>query len=361
MDIGLPLILGLAIGAAFGMTAFAIVLSVRKARAAAAAPGAATPKTAMAGSKTAALENPAAKTSIISLAELSASSSSARRTRGETSIRELLVHREAQLGNSVFEVRELMRNLGDVITKTNTASAEAAVAFDAAHTNLEGIAPDDEDALISLHSVLLEEVGRVRDTNQWLRSELAEAKKGIEEQRRQIEELKSAVRADTLTKLPNRAAFDERIREFRQRLDRTGEIFTLLMLDIDHFKEVNDTYGHLNGDRVLKGVAMKLRESVRGNDVPCRLGGEEFAVLLPNTRESAARAVAERVRADLQKTIFKLDDNTVRITISGGLSEAWPGMDCPEALIKRADKALYNAKAGGRNRIDSFDETAAKA
>ncbi|MDR1613805.1 MAG: GGDEF domain-containing protein [Planctomycetota bacterium] len=350
MDIGISLALGIVIGITFGISIAAIIGAVRKVRSS----GHATPAQTGAA-PVGPYRAPQNKTTVIRLTDTGMIERSKTRGRAETGVVELLTTREAQLGKSVFEVRELVRNLGAAIAKTNAASLAATEVFDSAQTNLQEMRADDGDGLLSLHSMLLEEVSRVQTTNQSLRTELADAKKGIEEQRRQIEELKNAVRIDALTKLPNRAAFDERIREFCQRLERTGELFTLLMLDIDNFKSVNDTYGHLNGDRVLRGVALKIRESIRGNDMPARLGGEEFAVLLPDTPLREAALVAERVRNDLAKTVFKLDESRVRVTISGGLAESWKGMGCPDELISRSDKALYEAKSNGRNRMVLFE------
>ena len=186
--------------------------------------------------------------------------------------------------------------------------------------------------------------------NDGLRAELSGAKKGIAEQRKQIEALKNALRVDSLTQLPNRAAFDERLHEFVDRRDRSGDTFSLLMLDIDFFKQVNDTYGHPSGDRILKGIALKIHENVRANDFAARYGGEEFAVLLPGATFAEAKRVADRLCRDIEKAVFKLDGVDVKITISGGLAEAARGMTA-EDMVAAADKVLYAAKNGGRNQI----------
>ena len=268
----------------------------------------------------------------------------------ETKFFEVMGDKENKLGKAVHEVRDLVLKVADIVSRTNDASGEAARAFNSAKTNLDSIDFSDSENLLAAHAILLSEINSVIGTNEKLQNELESAKIGIAEQRRQIEELRTAVRIDSLTQLPNRAAFDERLNEFLKRLDRTSEVFSLLLLDIDHFKKVNDTYGHVNGDRILKGVATKIKANIRTNDIPARYGGEEFAVLLPNTNLQTAESVADRMRQDIAKTIFKLDNNDIRVTISGGLAECCKGLSA-EKLIGNADQALYKSKGEGRNRI----------
>lgn len=269
----------------------------------------------------------------------------------ETKLLEAMNAKENKLGKAVSEVRDMVLKVADIVTRTNDASGEATKAFNSAKTNLDAISiTDSDDQLLAAHAMLLREINSVINTNEKLQNELESAKTGIAEQRRLIEELRNAVRIDSLTQLPNRAAFDERIKEFLRRLDRTNEVFSLLLVDIDYFKKVNDTYGHVNGDRILKGIASKMKENVRANDFPARYGGEEFAVILPDTDIQVAQSVAERMRQDIARTNFKLDGKDIRITISGGLAESKQGQT-PEELICLADKALYRSKAEGRNRV----------
>ena len=155
---------------------------------------------------------------------------------------------------------------------------------------------------------------------------------------------------DVLTGINNRAAFDERLKEFVAAQERTGRTFTLFMIDIDFFKRVNDTLGHANGDRVLRGVAKKITASIRVNDFAARYGGEEFVIVFPETGVLAALEVAERMRRDISKANFRLDSQSVKITISGGLAESAKGMTSEE-VITAADQALYKSKNSGRNRL----------
>ena len=130
------------------------------------------------------------------------------------------------------------------------------------------------------------------------------------------------------------------------------------MFDLDHFKDVNDRYGHLCGDAVLAAVGRKMRDVLRGSDLKCRYGGEEFLVLLPETPIEGAKRVADTLRRDLGDMPITWKDETVTITASVGVTVALPSEIDAEALISRADAALYRAKNQGRNRVHVSVETA---
>lgn len=257
---------------------------------------------------------------------------------------------EVLLNKNLQEVRELLLQLADVISSTENASGEATVAFNSARDTIGNIQSDASPELAEAQLILLGEIDRVLRSNAKLHSELDKANQGIAEQRRQIEELRLQARIDALTKIPNRAAFNERMDEYVGLVARAKIAFSLLILDIDHFKQVNDDHGHLNGDRILRGVAARISSSIRTNDFAARYGGEEFAVILPATDLQEAAAVSERVRQDIARTNFRMDDKNVKMTISGGLAECGNGMSA-EDVIAAADEALYQAKSTGRNRI----------
>ena len=160
---------------------------------------------------------------------------------------------------------------------------------------------------------------------------------------------------DELTSLPNRRAFKEAMRQEIQRANRYGTPLSLTLFDLDHFKEVNDTHGHPAGDRVLVAAARAVERNLRESDVFARVGGEEFAVLLPNTSEDGAVDLAERLRAALQAISPLALDVDAEISASFGVVEFDRGSNDPtgESLITAADAALYNAKWLGRNRVFS--------
>jgi len=188
-----------------------------------------------------------------------------------------------------------------------------------------------------------------------LTDRLSNMESETEKLRKCIEEERSKAYTDALTKIPNRMAFDERITHEYRRWQRYNNKLTLCLVDIDKFKNVNDTYGHKAGDIVLQTVAGKCNSKVRGSDFFCRYGGEEFALILPETDLSAAITVAESLRESIEACSFQYGDKTVQITISCGLAE-FKGKDNLDTIFKRADKALYKAKNSGRNCCISEDQ-----
>lgn len=159
----------------------------------------------------------------------------------------------------------------------------------------------------------------------------------------------STASKDGLTGLYDQATFKHRLKEEMERQIRYGNPFTLVMFDLDHFKSINDTYGHAEGDIVLKKVADILLAQARKMDTAARYGGEEFAVILPEVEEASAFIFAERLRQSVEEN-FK--DGEFSVTISMGLAACMPDVDeTPDNLIRRADEQLYKAKNAGRNRV----------
>lgn len=159
----------------------------------------------------------------------------------------------------------------------------------------------------------------------------------------------SALR-DPLTDTGNRIAMDQTLQREIELARRHMQPLSLLMLDIDHFKRVNDTHGHSAGDDVLKAVAASIKNQLRNVDMVFRYGGEEFLILLSNTSREAAALVGERLRCAAQAEDYPADGHTVELTVSLGCSTLLPG-ESAESLLRRADSALYVAKREGRNRL----------
>jgi diguanylate cyclase (GGDEF)-like protein len=177
------------------------------------------------------------------------------------------------------------------------------------------------------------------------------------------EELHRRATTDALTGIANRADFDARFKLELDRSARTGEPLVLLLIDIDRFKECNDTYGHPAGDRVLQAVARTLDENVRKVDYTARYGGEEFAVLLPRADQTTAREIAERLRASVERLAVPWHEKQVKVTISVGAyvaAEARGAIDA-EAIIEHADSLLYTSKRAGRNRVAIACDVGGKA
>ncbi|MFY9479303.1 MAG: GGDEF domain-containing protein [Aquabacterium sp.] len=156
---------------------------------------------------------------------------------------------------------------------------------------------------------------------------------------------------DSLTGLLNRRAIEHLLSREAQRLQRFNEHFSLLMLDIDHFKRINDRLGHAAGDAVLCAVAQTLQAHAREVDRVARFGGEEFCVLLPHTLHEGALQAAERLREAINLVSIPWNDEVISVTISTGLATADNPEETLDAIIQRADQALYQAKADGRNRV----------
>ena len=184
----------------------------------------------------------------------------------------------------------------------------------------------------------------------------------LKERNSQLESMLHHVEAlaitDPLTGLFNRRRFADVLRREFAITRRYKNTLSCMMIDLDHFKRINDRFGHDAGDLVLKETARRLLETVREVDVPARYGGEEFAVLLPHTPKNAAMIAAERVRAVINKSEFQLGGQTLRLTASigvGGNGDVSTGL--ADDLVKAADLALYEAKRLGRDRVVMFDET----
>jgi two-component system, cell cycle response regulator len=156
---------------------------------------------------------------------------------------------------------------------------------------------------------------------------------------------------DGLTGLHNRRYLDSHLQTLFDRAVARRRPLSLMITDLDRFKSVNDTYGHDGGDEVLREFARRLRKNVRGIDLACRFGGEEFVVVMPDTEAAIAEKVAERVRAEIAELPFLINGEGVPVTVSVGLSSLKRGVDSVAELLKRADVALYEAKSGGRNRV----------
>jgi len=165
-------------------------------------------------------------------------------------------------------------------------------------------------------------------------------------------ELERLTRVDGLTALLNRATFVELTRNELARARRQGTPTTLLLLDLDHFKQVNDTWGHPAGDEVLRHVAALCSGTVRSTDLVGRLGGEEFIILLPATRPEAGRMLAEKLRLRIQNSPAQVQGRPLGVCVSIGLASATPDADASfDTLYAAADQALYQAKQWGRNRV----------
>lgn len=171
-----------------------------------------------------------------------------------------------------------------------------------------------------------------------------------DELRKANEVLQEMAITDPLTMLFNRRYFFESLLTEFERAKRYARVLSLVIFDIDHFKEINDTYGHQVGDRVLENFSKVLKSNLRAHDIIGRYGGEEFAVILPETRLDGAYTVADRFREVLSTMVFNAGEQKINITVSGGIAQyPYKGINTPDDLVRCADNALLKAKRQGRN------------
>ncbi len=186
-----------------------------------------------------------------------------------------------------------------------------------------------------------------------LKGRLDESRREIERLRREVVQAREDALADALTGLTNRRGFDMAMAACLAESAPHESGPSLFIVDIDHFKRVNDTYGHLFGDKVIRAVAQILKDNVKGKDTAARYGGEEFIVLLPDTAVEGARQLAEKIRGMVERCRIKRasdHESVARITVSLGVASFKTG-EAPVDLVARADAALYAAKNAGRNRV----------
>ena len=181
-----------------------------------------------------------------------------------------------------------------------------------------------------------------------LQQRVAELEAAGEEAQQELNARQKRSERDSLTGMPNREAYDRRLQLELERFTRYDRPFCLVVADVDPFKAVNDNYGHLAGDKVLKVIAKLIRQRLRRPDFIARYGGEEFAIILPETNASDALAVIDQVRAQIADCPFHFKNEPINITVSFGLTQCAEGDD-HETVFVRADEALYAAKADGRN------------
>ncbi len=197
-------------------------------------------------------------------------------------------------------------------------------------------------------AAVTEAVTKILAANEKLQDRLADAEQKIQAQAEEIRTQQSDALTDSLTKLANRRAFDAALSKNVDSFNNQRKPFSLLIFDVDHFKQFNDTHGHQAGDEVLRCVGRTMTETVKTTDIACRYGGEEFALILPNTRIDSARIAAERVRKAIEAMDVDFEGKHLSVTASIGVAEMLSGEN-DALLIRRSDDSVYAAKEAGRN------------
>ena len=228
-------------------------------------------------------------------------------------------------------------------------SIEGAASLDALKSDIKKRLDTLEVHLEAKRRLETKRTEQVRDEIQTLTKRMQALEEEAEVLRINLEQQREQAYRDALTELPNRLAWDETLASEFSRWQRYGRPLVLCVLDIDHFKRINDTFGHKAGDKLLRLVAKIASRSTRDSDFLARYGGEEFAMLMPETELAGAEVVAEKLRHAVANCGAHFNQQKVPVTISCGLTAFVEG-DTPESAFERADKALYRAKQGGRNR-----------
>lgn len=199
-----------------------------------------------------------------------------------------------------------------------------------------------------------DELEKLKKINLSLKISLEKAVRNIDVQRQSLEKLKVKVYRDSLTGLYLREYLQIKVKENLYFMERYNRIFSLFMIDVDDFKDINDKYGHNIGDNVLWQIGNLIKKNIRTSDIPIRYGGDEFVVLMPETDIDSAKKVADKFVQKMSKVIFKKKEEEFKVTFSIGLTSARKN-DTIESIIERVDAALYSSKRAGKNSITVFE------
>lgn len=219
--------------------------------------------------------------------------------------------------------------------------------------------PSSPQAMETEVSNIIEATRDAEQSQRLVNAQVSQLATDLDSLRKELAQIREESLTDSLTGVSNRKAFDCALEDKIHTARKEKSVFSVLIADIDHFKQVNDNYGHLVGDKVLRFVASSLKRCVKGKDLVARFGGEEFAVILDNTDISGASTVAEQIRQAVFSGIIKDLNNKKtldRISISLGVAQ-FSASDLPNDLLQRADEALYLAKDRGRNRVEKIAST----
>jgi len=245
-------------------------------------------------------------------------------------------------------VLDLVETIQQIVTTTGDFDHKM-------EASMEGIqAASTVEDILTLKEGILEEIVKVRVNSQSLKSAVNAYKKTAQSLSTKLEQTEAKALVDSLTNVLNRSAYNMKIIQMMREFSNSKVFFCLLVIDIDHFKNFNDTYGHKAGDRVLKSVAASIQDSLRASDLVFRYGGEEFVVILNSIQDKIAFKLAEKIRKSVEKEYFVDKDKKLKVTISLGIACVKEGESEVE-LFERADRAMYVAKRKGRNQVEAAE------
>ena len=236
---------------------------------------------------------------------------------------------------------ELMAKLAALTEGVASEVGKHSGNIEAINAELAAVKDGDAGAVVAA-------VKKILQANQQMQQELQNAETRLQEQQREIVTQTEAARTDQLTKITNRRALDEELKKCVLEFQRSAQPFSLMVVDVDHFKKFNDTHGHLAGDEVLKFVAQTMQSQARESDLVARYGGEEFVVVFRGQSVAACRERADLLRASIHERSVLFEGKELRVAASAGVAEIGIAED-EKGLIRRADEALYVSKKAGRN------------
>ena len=273
------------------------------------------------------------------------------------------IHQQFLSDGDLVQIEQVRRSIASALAEATTAlrqSGSAAGRYSEILVNFDrssGSAESLDDIYRLLHSVL-EETQQMQKSMEQLQQEFIAKSEDMDKLKKELEQVRKQASTDALTGLYNRSTFFNSMEEIEAAAGSTTNPYCVVMIDIDNFKRVNDTFGHLVGDKVIRFVADSLRQSIKGQDCAARFGGEEYAMLLPETRLKDAVTLCNKIRrnialANLVRSGTK--EPIGQITISVGVAENHPGESRMD-LMARADEALYRSKQDGRNRVSTAED-----
>ena len=252
------------------------------------------------------------------------------------------------------ELKTLLIKIIDIVKLSSQKLSLSDGSLEKIKERLAGYLPINELEQIVDH--IKGEIGRLESNSYLIEEQLQQASSEIDQLKTKLEQYREEVFIDPLTQISNRRDFDTKINSFIEESHNHDKPLCLIMADIDHFKKFNDKYGHIVGDNILRVVAKTIKNSIKGKDLAARIGGEEFAVLLPATPINGAVTLAENIRSTFEQLDLKKRDTGEylrKITLSFGVT-SYIRDESIEKFINRADEALYQSKKSGRNKVTSF-------
>ncbi|WP_374468493.1 GGDEF domain-containing protein [Phenylobacterium sp.] len=271
---------------------------------------------------------------------------------------------KAKLNGEILDAGDALAQELDSVSRAIESARETSEAYgQQLATASASLETEDATAIKAMVETLTTATQRVQSENKTLETQLADTTAEVTRLREHLELVRRDAMTDGLTHLANRKAFDEALERACADAEAEGEALTLAVLDIDHFKSFNDTWGHQTGDQVIRYVASVIGRAGRSPRLAARYGGEEFALIFPGEAAETAMAVLEDIREEVSSRVLKrrsTNEDLGAITISSGLAERKAG-EAASSLVERADAALYASKRGGRNRTTAAETAAAQA